>query len=63
MYVQKDDMLEAKKLMTRALELATSVLGKKHHFVADIYTKVRMGMLFYSLLHLRLERKNVRSNR
>lgn len=33
-------MTEAKKLVTRALELATSVLGKKHHYVAAILTKV-----------------------
>jgi hypothetical protein len=34
-------MIEAKKLMTRALELATYVLGVKHHFVAAIFTRVR----------------------
>jgi hypothetical protein len=29
-YIQKENMIEAKKLMTRALELATYVLGVKH---------------------------------
>ena len=40
-YIQKENMIEAKKLMTRALELATYVLGVKHHFVAAIFTRVR----------------------
>ncbi|XP_052059702.1 uncharacterized protein LOC127700331 [Mytilus californianus] len=44
-YIQKEDMLEAKKLMLRALELATFVLGKKHNFVAAIFT--RLGQLSY----------------
>lgn len=46
LYFQKDNMLEAKKLTTRALELATNVIGRKHHFVSDIYTKV---MLYFCL--------------
>ncbi|XP_071175248.1 uncharacterized protein [Mytilus edulis] len=44
-YINKEDMFEAKILMTRALELATFVLGKKHHFVAAILTK--LGQLSY----------------
>ncbi|CAG2192362.1 unnamed protein product [Mytilus edulis] len=44
-YIHKEDMFEAKILMTRALELATFVLGKKHHFVAAILTK--LGQLSY----------------
>ena len=39
-YIEKADMTEAKKLMTRALELATNVLGMKHHFVVAIFTRV-----------------------
>jgi hypothetical protein len=35
-------MIEAKKLMTRALELATYVLGVKHHFVAAIFNETRV---------------------
>ncbi|XP_063416845.1 uncharacterized protein LOC134699089 isoform X1 [Mytilus trossulus] len=45
LYFYKDNMLEAKKLTTRALELATNVIGRKHHFVSDIYTK--LGQLNY----------------
>ena len=33
-------MAEAKNLMTRALELAIDVVGKRHHFCAAIFTKV-----------------------
>lgn len=44
-YIQKENMIEAKKLMIRALELATSVLGNKHHFVGAIFT--RLGQLSY----------------
>ena len=40
-YVQKENMAEAKKLMNRALELAIDVVGNKHHFVAAIFSKVR----------------------
>ena len=39
-YIELDKMDEAKKLMTRALELATEILGRKHHFVAAIFAKV-----------------------
>lgn len=34
------DMLEAKKFLIRAQELAIEVLGARHHFVAAIINKV-----------------------
>ena len=39
-YKQQENMAEAKKLMTRALELAVDVVGQRHHFCAAIFTKV-----------------------
>ena len=37
----KEDMSEAKKFLIRARELATDVLGPRHHYVAAIINKVR----------------------
>ena len=51
-YIQKENMIEAKKLMTRALELATYVLGVKHHFVAAIFTRVRNISWIYNYPYL-----------
>ena len=51
-YIQKENMPEAKKLMIRALELSTDVLGKKHAYVASIYTQV-----FLSVFHLSINDK------
>lgn len=39
-YYLKEDMKEAKKLLLRSRELATHVLGPKHHYVAAIISKV-----------------------
>ena len=39
-YVQQENMAEAKKLMTRSLELAMEVVGQKHHFCSAIFAKV-----------------------
>ena len=36
----KNDMPQCKKILIRALELATEVLGNQHHFVAAILNKV-----------------------
>ena len=36
----KENMIEAKKMLVRSLELATDVLGRQHHFVAAILNKV-----------------------
>ncbi|XP_052774907.1 uncharacterized protein LOC128213338 [Mya arenaria] len=44
-YVGKENMAEAKKLLSRSLELSTKILGKKHHFVASTFT--RLGQLSY----------------
>ncbi|KAL3870127.1 hypothetical protein ACJMK2_042738, partial [Sinanodonta woodiana] len=43
-YLQ-DNMPEAKKLLVRSLELATDVLGRRHHYVAAIFNK--LGQLCY----------------
>jgi len=40
-HVAKENMAEAKKLLSRALELALKIFGNKHHFVASIFTRVR----------------------
>ncbi|XP_061175870.1 uncharacterized protein LOC133184810 [Saccostrea echinata] len=42
----KNDMPQSKKLLIRALELATEVLGRQHHFVAAILNK--LGVLGYT---------------
>ncbi|KAK3101549.1 hypothetical protein FSP39_004391 [Pinctada imbricata] len=42
----KDNMVLAKRALIRSLELATDVLGKQHHFVAAILSK--LGDLCYS---------------
>lgn len=39
----KNDMPQSRKLLIRALELATEVLGMQHHFVATILNKVLNG--------------------
>ncbi|WAR23121.1 Y7407-like protein [Mya arenaria] len=44
-YVGKENMAEAKKLLSRSLELSTKILGKRHHFVASTFT--RLGQLSY----------------
>lgn len=44
-YIEQDKMDGAKKLMTRALQLATDILGRTHHFVAAIFAK--LGQLSY----------------
>ncbi|XP_053394800.1 uncharacterized protein LOC123525710 isoform X2 [Mercenaria mercenaria] len=44
-YIEQEKMAKAKYLMTRALELSTDILGRKHHFVAAIFTK--LGQLSY----------------
>lgn len=43
--IGKDDMAGAKKLLTRSLEIALEIFGKKHHFVAAIFTKVTLNVL------------------
>ncbi|XP_033745872.1 LOW QUALITY PROTEIN: uncharacterized protein LOC117331312 [Pecten maximus] len=45
-YNLQENKREAKKLLVRCLELATDVLGPKHHYVAAIYNK--LGELSYS---------------
>ena len=52
-------MLESKKLMTRALELATTVLGRKHHFVASIYLKVWIIIILKALYFTTHEVKHI----
>ncbi|KAL5013818.1 hypothetical protein ScPMuIL_008088 [Solemya velum] len=49
-YYLKENMPESKKLMVRALELSTEVLGKRHHYVAAILNK--LGQLCYKQTRL-----------
>jgi hypothetical protein len=48
----KNNMPESKKLLIRALELATDVLGRQHHFVAAIFNKVKYHPLSFSGNHI-----------
>ena len=40
------DMKESKKLLIRARELATEVLGPRHHYVAAIINKVFISYVY-----------------